>query len=127
AKKPGDYGFDGSSGFHGSLSDADASSRHEPGRHLLNNLRMLQALNRSNERDRCAVVKDLLPARWARTAVERGTIRRICLIGKIRIPLVLLAAAATVTAAPRRARPRSARASACTAAPPSLVPPTALN
>ena len=101
AKKPGDYGFDGSSGFHGSLSDADASSRHEPGRHLLNNRRMLQALNRPNEPDGCAVVKDPFAARWARSAADRGTIRGIRLIGQIRIPLVLLAAATNVP--PRRA------------------------
>jgi hypothetical protein len=40
-----------------------------------------------NELDGCAVVKDLFAApRWAWSAAERGTIRRIGAIGQIRIP-----------------------------------------
>jgi len=66
--------------------------RHEPGQILLNDLRMLSGTRRATERDRCAVVKDVVRARWTWSAADRETIRGISLIGQIRIPLVLLAA-----------------------------------
>jgi hypothetical protein len=44
----------------------------------------------------CDVIKKFVPARCPWSAAQQGTIRRIRFIGKIRIPLVLLAAAAAV-------------------------------
>ena len=42
--------------------------RHEPGQIFLNDLRMLSGTRRATERDGCAVVKDVVRARWTWSA-----------------------------------------------------------